>query len=162
MMSDQPLRRWLLASAFAAALPVLPVGACAPSNQGDPSDERASIKGEPTMEQARADSIRGRTIRWTWSEGPVAGVSHEHTFNEDGTVEWRVLDGPQKGHSAIEDEYAAVRIAEGVHAVSYLADSGYTLTVVLNFESGRVVGFASGPDEWYSMEGSFQVVEPAG
>lgn len=116
----------------------------------------------PTMGQdqnASGDSIRGRTIRWTWTEGPTAGVTHEHVFRSDGTVEWRVLSGPQKGHSAVEDEYEVFEISENVYALSYLASSGYTLTVLLNFESGEMFGFASGQGQWYPGRGTFEVVE---
>ena len=51
---------------------------------------------------------------------------------------WRILDGPGKGASAQEKQYAAVQVSENVHAVSYLGKSGHTLTVVLNFATGRM------------------------
>lgn len=107
---------------------------------------------------APADSVRGRTIRWTWTQGPVAGVTHEHEFRPDGSVEWRVLSGPQKGHSAVEEEYAVYRVAESVSTVSYRAASGYTLTVTLNFTTGEMFGFASGEGRWYPGRGTFEVV----
>ena len=105
------------------------------------------------------DSIRGRTIRWTWTDGPTAGVTHEHEFRTDGTVEWRVLTGPQKGHTAEEEEYAVFEVSEGVHAVSYLAESGYTLTVVLDFSSGNMYGVASGNGQWFPGRGTFEIVD---
>lgn len=105
------------------------------------------------------DSVRGRTIRWTWTEGPTAGVTHEHEFRRDGTLEWRVLTGPRKGHAAEEEEYAVFEISDEVYAVSYLADSGYTLTVVLDFQSGNMYGFASGRSQWYPGRGTFEVIE---
>ncbi len=46
-----------------------------------------------------------------------AGSVYEHTFNEHGTVVWRVIDEPTKGRSAQEKEYAAVKIADAIHAV---------------------------------------------
>lgn len=52
-----------------------------------------------------------------------------------------------------------MKVAEGIYAVSYLAASGYTLTVVLNFHDHRIVGFASGVKEWYPLRGGFEVVE---
>ena len=45
------------------------------------------------------ESLRGKTVRWTFNDGPVAGMLFEHTLNEDGTIVWRALDGPWKGHS---------------------------------------------------------------
>ena len=110
------------------------------------------------MMSGRVEEIRGKTIRWTWTEGPTKGVTHEHQFRADGTVAWRVLDGVQKGQGAEEAEYAALEVADGVFAVSYLASSGYTLTVVLNFRNQKMVGFASGAKEWYVGKGEFQIV----
>jgi hypothetical protein len=43
------------------------------------------------------ESLRGKTVRWTFSDGPVAGMLFEHALNENGTVVWRALDGPGKG-----------------------------------------------------------------
>lgn len=37
--------------------------------------------------------------------------------------------------------------------------SGYTLTVVLDFEDGQMVGFASGAEEWHTLKGTFEVVQ---
>ena len=108
----------------------------------------------------RAAEIRGKTIRLTWTAGPTKGATHEHVFHEDGTVEWRSTDGPTKGDTAKEKpEYGAMKVADDIYVVSYLAASGYTLTVVLNFQERRMVGFASGAKEWYPVQGTFEVVE---
>jgi hypothetical protein len=45
-----------------------------------------------------------------------------------------------------------------VYAVSYLAASGYTLTVVLNFRDQNVVGFASSAKDWHPIRGRFEMV----
>ena len=100
------------------------------------------------------DSIRGATIRWMFVEPPVAGMKFEHTFHEDGTLVWRVLEGPGKGASKEEQRYATMKIADGVHAVSYLAASGHTLSVVVNFNTRRVVGFGSDNKEWHALTGT--------
>jgi molybdenum cofactor biosynthesis protein MoaF len=117
----------------------------------------------------RAGAIRGKTIRLTWTEGPTKGATHEHVFRDDGTVEWHDAAGPQKGRptdkqqkgaSAKEKpEYAAIRVAEDIYAVSYLAGSGYTLTVVLNFREHRIVGFASSSKDWHPVQGTFELVK---
>jgi hypothetical protein len=73
-------------------------------------------------------------------------------------VQWRVLNGPGKGHIADEKEYRALEVADNVCAVSYLAASGFTLTVVLNFETGRMFGFASGAEFWAPASGTFEFV----
>ncbi len=47
-------------------------------------------------------------------------------------------------------------MAQNVCAVSYLSGSGYTLTVVLNFDDHRLVGFASNEKQWFPVSGSFE------
>ena len=34
--------------------------------------------------------------RWAWTDGPTKGMTHEHTFHEDGTVEWRDANAAPK------------------------------------------------------------------
>jgi hypothetical protein len=103
--------------------------------------------------------LRGKTVRWTFDNGPVAGMLFEHALNDDGTVVWRALDGPWKGQSSQEQRYAAMQISDDVHALSYLAKSGHTLTVVLNLSTGRACGFASSNNDWHSMTGTFEIVQ---
>jgi hypothetical protein len=72
-------------------------------------------------------------------------------------VEWH--DPGSKGGPAKErPEYAAVRVADDVYAVSYLASSGYTLTVVLNFRDHTMAGFASSAKDWHPVRGNFEVI----
>jgi hypothetical protein len=111
----------------------------------------------------RAAAVRGKTIRMTWIAGPTKGSTHEHVFHEDGTVEWRDAGtGRSSGEPAGAKEkpdYAAVRVADDIYAVSYLAGSGYTLTVVLNFRKRTIVGFASSSKDWHPVQGTFEVVK---
>jgi hypothetical protein len=116
----------------------------------------------------RADAVRGKTMRWIWKEGPTQGKTHEHRFHDDGTVDWREVGesgsgGPKpsaapRPHGPERVPYAAIGVGPSVYVVSYLASSGFTLTVVLNFDTHRLVGFASGAKEWYPVGGTFQVV----
>jgi hypothetical protein len=104
-------------------------------------------------------AIRGKTIRLNWTSGPTKGTSHEHVFHEDGTVEW--YDAGKRPGTSPRDKpaYAALKAADQVYAVSYLApSSGYTLTVVLNFQTRSVVGFASGAKDWHPVQGTFELV----
>ena len=114
---------------------------------------------EAKMTERKAEPIRGKIVRWTFTDGPMAGIPIEHTFNEDGTVVWRIIGGSMKGASAKEKEYAAVKITDNVYAVSYLAASGHTLTVVLNFETNRMNGFGSNDKQWQAMSGTFEVLK---
>jgi hypothetical protein len=112
----------------------------------------------PSAQQAPA--IRGKTIRLTWTDGPTKGTTHEHVFHEDGTVVWRDAANPQTGAPPKErPAYAAMRVADDIYAVSYLAPSGYTLTVVLNLRDRKMVGFASSSKDWHPVQGTFEVVK---
>lgn len=112
-------------------------------------------------EPSRDPAIRGKTIRFRWTEGPTKGATHEHRFHEDGTVEWRDADQPESADAAKpgseKPAYAAVKVAEQAYIVSYLAGSGYTLTVVLNFRDQQLIGFASSAKEWYPVRGTFEL-----
>ena len=105
------------------------------------------------------DRIRGRTIRWSFTEGPVQGKRFEHVFREDGTVVWRELGGaaPTPGDQGRGVPYAALSLSDEVALASYLAGSGYTLTVALNFGTGELAGIASNDKHWYPLRGSFEI-----
>jgi hypothetical protein len=117
-------------------------------------------------EPSRDPAIRGKIIRFVWTEGPTRGATHEHTFHQDGTVEWRdpgqspasSKPAGRTGEPPERPAYAAMKVAEQTYVVSYLAASGYTLTVVLNFRDRQLIGFASGAKEWYPLRGTFEVV----
>jgi hypothetical protein len=47
-----------------------------------------------------------------------------------------------------------MKTADGVHVVSYLAASGHTLSVVVDFNTGRVIGFGSDSKEWHPLTGT--------
>jgi hypothetical protein len=105
-------------------------------------------------------SLSGMTLRWKFDEGPTAGTVYEHSFRPDGTVVWRDVSksGPngQKGSSP-GAKYAAFEVAPATHLVSYLSEeSGYTLTVALNFETQKCFGVASNPKEWYPLTGTLE------
>ena len=39
--------------------------------------------------------ITGKTLRFSWKDGPTKGETHEHVFHEDGSVEYQGRrDGP--------------------------------------------------------------------
>jgi phenolic acid decarboxylase len=102
--------------------------------------------------------VTGKTLRFTWTDGPTKGETHEHVFHPDGTVEYARLDGGQvKGNYTKEKRYAAVRITDDVYLVSYLAASGFTLTVALNFADRSLAGFASNDKQWFACNGRFEV-----
>lgn len=118
-------------------------------------------------EPSRDPAIRGKTIQFKWTEGPTRGMTHEHVFHPDGTVEWRdaqpLGSGQPAGRPAQgrpeKPSYAAIKVAEQTYLVSYLAASGYTLTVVLNFGNQQLTGFASSAKDWHLVRGTFEVAK---
>jgi hypothetical protein len=113
--------------------------------------------------QATSDRVKGKTLRWTFAEGPQAGKTYEHTFHEDGTVEYRAVeDGPQGTPSGGQERerptYAAYWVSADVQLLSYLAHSGFTLTVALNFGDHRLVSIASNSEQWFPASGTFEEV----
>jgi len=110
------------------------------------------------MVALRTDSILGKTVRWTFTNGPTKGATFEHVFHPDGSVSWREASG-KSGAATRAQRSAVMRVSDDVQAVSYLTDSGYTLTLTLNFSSGRMVGFASNEKSWYPVEGTFEICD---
>jgi hypothetical protein len=122
-------------------------------------DEDGSEVGGMMTAKRKLDSLYGKTIRWTFKDGAVAGKTFEHTFYEDGRVLFRSADATEKGAQAHAKIGGSVKISDEVYAASYLADSGYTLTVVLDVERGEMVGFASNDREWSQQKGKFEVLD---
>ena len=56
-------------------------------------------------------------------------------------------------------KYEGAPVNDDVCAVSYLSESGFTLTSVLDFASGTVVSFASNEKELVPQRGMFEVAE---
>jgi hypothetical protein len=104
----------------------------------------------------KANPIRGKSIRWTFTDGPLAKKTFEHTFDADGGVTWRSIDGDIKGKSSYAKVCEIATVGEDVHAVSYLGTSGYTLTVVLDYRTGNLVAFASNEKELTVHHGTFE------
>lgn len=107
----------------------------------------------------KANPIVGKTIQWTYSDGPMATKAFEHTFEEDGAVSYHVVGGKPGAKPTREKKYEVAAVSDDVYAVSYLGSSGYTLTSVLNFESGKVVSFASNEKELVVQHGTFEVID---
>ncbi len=103
-------------------------------------------------------SLAGRTLRWTFADGPTAGKTYEHSFRRDGTVVFHEVakhesPSPEGGTGT---KYDSVEIAGGIHLVSYLSNSGFTLTVAADLGTGRCHGFASNETQWFPASGTVE------
>lgn len=105
-------------------------------------------------------SLIGKTIRWTFDQGPAKGKTFEHVFDKDGGVSYAMLDANGKPGKPTQEKQAGVeKVGDEVYAVSYLGSSGYTLTVILNFGEMSAVSFASNEKGWFPARGSFTLAD---
>ncbi|HKP57993.1 MAG TPA: MoaF N-terminal domain-containing protein [Polyangiales bacterium] len=107
------------------------------------------------------DPVHGSTIQWTYEAGAMAGKTFEHAFSHNGKITYRMLgsnsDTPTEAkHSEI------AKVSEDVWAISYLGSAGYTLTVVLDFKTNKLVSFASNETQLSQQKGTFEVVSNGG
>jgi hypothetical protein len=113
------------------------------------------------MNSGSQSDVRGKTLRFTWTDGPTQGATHEHVFHEDGTVEWHSAAAGTKQDRPERVRFADERVAEGVRLASYLSRSGYTLTLVLNFQRRSIAGVASNDSQWMPVHGTLEAAQPA-
>ncbi len=107
------------------------------------------------------EPLAGKTLRFTFDDGPMAGKTFEHVFEVGGAVRFRPAES--LGEGTTEKKYEAATIGADVCAVSYLGSSGYTLTVVLDYRTKKLVAFSSNEKTHLMQRGSFEEVgEPSG
>ncbi len=99
-----------------------------------------------------SNPIRGKTLTFTFEDGPMAGKIFEHSFAPDGNVSWRCTNGTEHG----VDHYEVARVNDDVYAVAYLGSAGVTLTTVLDLERNSLVSFASSEKQLIVQHGTFQ------
>ena len=91
----------------------------------------------------------------------MAGKSFDHTFSRHGGVSFREVDGDPNAKPGAADQYLVASVGQEVHTVSYLANSGYTLTVILDFRSKKLVAFASNETSLTMQHGTFEPLDSA-
>ena len=102
------------------------------------------------------DPLRGKTLRFTFDDGPMAGATYDHAFGTDGTVTWTdASSGVKRTNTAPDPEstapYEFERINADVYVVTYLSKAGYTLTSVVDSGTGKLVSIASN-EKSFSMQ----------
>jgi hypothetical protein len=103
-----------------------------------------------------ANPITGHSLRWKFSDGPMAGRSFDHTFSRNGHVTFREVGSAPEDKPGGAEVYQVASFGPDVHAVSYLSASGYTLTVILDYKSLKLVAFASNEQSLTMQHGTFE------
>ena len=105
------------------------------------------------------DPFRGKTLSFTFDDGPMSGKTFEHRFADNGTVTFHALGrseaGTDKPDRGAGTKYEIAPVRDDVWAVSYLSSAGYTLTVVLDLATKRLVAFSSNEKMLALQHGSF-------
>ncbi len=99
------------------------------------------------------DPITGRTIRWSYVDGPVKGQTFEHVFGTDGMVIYREPGGAASERPV---RYEVARVSDDVWAVSYLSTNTWTLTTVLDLRTKAIVSFASNEKQLFVQRGKLE------
>ena len=86
----------------------------------------------------------------------MAGKAFDHTFSRNGGVIFREVGGDPNAKPGAADQYQVATLGQDIHAVSYLASSGYTLTVVLDYKTRKLVAFASNETSVTMQHGTFE------
>ena len=113
------------------------------------------------------DPLRGKTLRFTFDDGPMAGKTYDHAFGTDGTVTWtEPTHGGATGANAASDpestaKYEFARINADIYVVTYLSKAGYTLTSIVDSSTGKLVSFASNEKSLSVQHGKAEGPKPA-
>ncbi len=108
-----------------------------------------------------ANPITGHSLRWKFTDGPMAGKSFDHTFSRNGNVMFREVGSDPNAKPGSADQYHVVTVCQDVYAVSYLTQSGNTLTVVIDYKTLRLVAFASNDKSLTILQGTFELLGSA-
>ena len=105
--------------------------------------------------------ITGHSLRFKFADGPMAGRSFDHTFSRNGNVTFKEVGGDPNAKPGSAGEYEVAAVGQDVHALSYRSGNGYTLTVVLDFRTSKLVAFASNEESLTAQQGTFELLGSA-
>jgi hypothetical protein len=105
--------------------------------------------------------ITGHSLRFKFVDGPVAGKAFDHTFSRNGQVTFREVGSDPNAKPGSADQYQVASLGQDVHALSYLAGNGFTLTVVLDYKTMKMIAFASNEKSLTLQQGSFELLGSA-
>jgi len=88
----------------------------------------------------------------------MAGKSFDHVFSRNGGVIFREVGGDPNAKPGSADQYQVASLGQDIHTVAYLSPSGYTLTVVLDYKSRKLVAYASNEKSVTMQHGTFELL----
>lgn len=107
----------------------------------------------------QTNPLLGKSIRWSFNDGVMANKSFDHTFNDDGSVTFKMVspgsDTKDSGKSTRIDKCEVATIGADVTVVSYMVPHGYTLTVAMDMKSKKLVAFSSNDKGVEVQHGTF-------
>jgi hypothetical protein len=111
--------------------------------------------------EMNANPITGHSLRWKFNDGPMAGKAFDHTFSRNGNVSFREVGSDPNAKAGNAQLYHVASVGQDVHTVSYLGANGYTLTVVLDYKTLKLVAFASNEQTLIMQQGTFELLGSA-
>jgi len=117
-----------------------------------------TINKNQTMENS--NQFYGKTIQHTWTEGAFAGGSFKNQYRSDNSASLECVAGGYKGTKAELKNYSAKNIGNNLWLMSWLEESGYSVSIVFDFATNKVTGTISKPNaEFYPVSGTIDSVE---
>ena len=110
------------------------------------------------MIAATQDRFRGTVQRWTVDTGPHAGTACDYAFNEDWSVAWRVVAGPEQGRVGRAREFLVQPLRAQLFLVTFSPADGERITAAIDFASRRFVSFRGEGDLAEALSGSFRTI----
>ncbi len=100
-------------------------------------------------------TLAGKSIIFHFQDGPMANKAFQHDFGKDGMLRFHPVGAKDGG---VPVKYESATLDKDVTLVSYYSPSQYTLTVALNFKTGKLIAVSSNGVGMNKQEGSFETV----
>lgn len=107
-----------------------------------------------------SNQFYGKTIQHTWTEGAFAGGSFKNQYRNDNSASLECVAGGYKGTKAELKTYSARSLGKNLWLMSWLEESGYSVSIVFDFDNKKVTGTISKPNaEFYPVSGTIDSIE---
>jgi len=113
-----------------------------------------------SQKMENSNQFYGKTIQHTWTEGAFAGGSFKNQYRSDNSASLECVAGGYKGTKVELKTYSARNIGNNLWLMSWLEESGYSVSIVFDFTNKKVTGTISKPNaEIYPVSGTIDSVE---